>query len=213
MCVPVWPNTVHPYNRKPLRTTKPLPWSDCYHPTFPAFVLRVDTTVIDYSDATEADGTDAAELSITVAWDMIRIRDLAEAKAAGVDPPALEFPTDEEDEEDREAPEPRWSDFDSECSSIEEPHSDEDMDQPHEEVSEDRTVETLPLTESLQQLAWAATEITDTHPEDDPYLIPIIRVSPRLGELAEQELPDFHDIYAEYEALQGSVSHWRGKRH
>lgn len=199
MCVPVWPNTEHPHNRRPLRTTKPLPWPNCYHPTYPTFMLRVDNTIIDYSDATEADGDDAIYVTLTASDDMERIHQLHTAKVAGVPAPELVLPSndhhsDEEDEaDDEEFSEECWSDFGSEYSSPGDGNDKEDGD--GQEITEAEI-------EILQCLAQAAFEIRDSHPEKDSRLIPIIRVSPNLAEVGE-ELPDFHEIYGEFEVLQG----------
>ncbi|KAF7972849.1 hypothetical protein HWV62_16966 [Athelia sp. TMB] len=43
MCVPVWPTTEHPLSRPPLRTDKPLPWTNCYHSSFTSVIVRVPT--------------------------------------------------------------------------------------------------------------------------------------------------------------------------
>jgi len=51
MCIPVLPTTDHPSSREPLRPSKPLPWSNCYHSSFDSTVIRVPTV---YADADKA---------------------------------------------------------------------------------------------------------------------------------------------------------------
>ncbi|VDB91440.1 unnamed protein product [Peniophora sp. CBMAI 1063] len=51
-CIPVFPNTIHPTGRKPLRPVLPLPWRDCYldtHPDFNFTQVRVSSTPRDYT--------------------------------------------------------------------------------------------------------------------------------------------------------------------
>lgn len=50
MCVPVQPNAMHPFGREPLKLTRPLPWSDCYHDTLGGVDVRITTAMRPYSN-------------------------------------------------------------------------------------------------------------------------------------------------------------------
>lgn len=49
MCIPILPETVHPRSREALQLSKPLPWSNCYHPTCYDVRARVPSERRDYS--------------------------------------------------------------------------------------------------------------------------------------------------------------------
>ncbi|KAK0463693.1 uncharacterized protein EV420DRAFT_1745229 [Desarmillaria tabescens] len=48
MCIPILPETAHPRFRTPLKLSKPLPWSNCYHPTCFDIRARVPKEVRNY---------------------------------------------------------------------------------------------------------------------------------------------------------------------
>ncbi|KAG7448175.1 uncharacterized protein BT62DRAFT_930270 [Guyanagaster necrorhizus] len=56
MCVPISPETAHPRSREPLEVTKPLPWSNCYHPTCYDVCVRIPTERRDYCQSSYVDG-------------------------------------------------------------------------------------------------------------------------------------------------------------
>ncbi len=49
MCIPILPETVHPRSREALQLSKPLPWSNCYHPTCYDVRARIPSERRDYS--------------------------------------------------------------------------------------------------------------------------------------------------------------------
>ncbi|KAK0196764.1 hypothetical protein F5146DRAFT_1217759 [Armillaria mellea] len=51
MCIPILPETVHPRSREALRLSKPLPWSNCYHPTCYDVRARIPSERRDYSQS------------------------------------------------------------------------------------------------------------------------------------------------------------------
>ncbi|KAK0211146.1 hypothetical protein DFS33DRAFT_1297743 [Desarmillaria ectypa] len=51
MCIPILPETAHPRSRTPLKLSKPLPWSNCYHPTCYDIPARVPKELRNYSEA------------------------------------------------------------------------------------------------------------------------------------------------------------------
>lgn len=52
MCVPVLPNTDHPWSREPVQPSRPLPWPNCYHySVMPSVTLRVAKDFVDASNA------------------------------------------------------------------------------------------------------------------------------------------------------------------
>jgi hypothetical protein len=51
MCVPVYPEILHPTGRPPLKTNKPLPWAGCYHPRCLHVSAFAPEESIDYTQA------------------------------------------------------------------------------------------------------------------------------------------------------------------
>lgn len=69
MCAPVYPTSNHPASRGPLRTSKPLPWPNCYHPTCYDLDALVPTGSIDYGDAIKLELRSQGEMDAYVKQD------------------------------------------------------------------------------------------------------------------------------------------------
>lgn len=204
MCVPVFPNTEHPHNRPAVHTTKPLPWSDCYHPTSPSFQFRVDGKDIDYSNATELDGMDGLRFRRQVHLDVQRIEELKRAKSVGFEPPPLLSPEDHVAHPDTaqtravpSSPAP--------CNEVTNPVPIATKAQRKWRLVRKKPPPLDTDVQNLRPLFRPALNPNYADPANDRLFVPNINISPNLENLGEQ-LPDFHDLIQEWKILKGIVN-------
>lgn len=98
MCFPILPATEHPHGRMGMRTSRPLPWSDCYIPTAHDFEFRVTNAMVDFTDATEINGYDAGHLKRTGRVDLDRVHEVERAREEGIELPIHEIELEELEE-------------------------------------------------------------------------------------------------------------------
>jgi hypothetical protein len=75
MCAPVAPESQHPKGRKPIKTNKPLPWSNCYHPTCMDVNVLLSTARVDYTHAFTIDSLDFGWMACYASEDGIARQD------------------------------------------------------------------------------------------------------------------------------------------
>ncbi|KAK0196674.1 hypothetical protein F5146DRAFT_1012477 [Armillaria mellea] len=80
MCIPILPETTHPWSRTPLKLSKPLPWSNCYHPTCYDIRARIPKEIRNYSETPRLRSS-----SPTVNNPLIKDEELRKLLRAGVD--------------------------------------------------------------------------------------------------------------------------------
>lgn len=225
MCVPVLPNTVHPHNRKPLRTTKPLPWSNLYHPTEPRFVVRVHYTDVDYRASPDMNQFDGIYLQEKVQLDYDRALELTQAKNAGTTPPPLVpvYDTEKDLAEWEELERTQTAVEQAELEAIEAAFSSpspalNDETAQHDEVDQHGGANVdegtadgqAPATsgQGVEQVLPVFGEMLASNyadPADDATFIPVVRIDTDMATITDDNFPDFHDLFAEFEILQGIV--------
>ncbi|KAI0350652.1 hypothetical protein OH77DRAFT_1412753 [Trametes cingulata] len=107
MCIAIYPNTVHPRRRPPLRTIPEFPFSNCYHWLLPELDVRIrakpDDGVFDATNAVQLPPRERTAMSYYWNDDINRRQETLHRRAMGLpDEPeplstALDCPTDEPD--------------------------------------------------------------------------------------------------------------------